>query len=80
MYTMLTAEVPHVVKVIFLVIYILGFIFCIFMKGVVKETNLARSSKKTQYMVLFMVWLASPAVLIGLLILTFKTMFSYNKK
>lgn len=76
----LTAEVPQAVKITVLVIYILGFLFCIFIKGVIDKTPLAKSSNKTQLMVLFMIWLASPALLVGLLIVTLKTLFKNGNK
>lgn len=76
----LTAEVPQAVKITVLVIYILGFLFCIFIKGVIDKTPLAKSSNKTQLMVLFVIWLASPALLVGLLIVTLKTLFKNGNK
>lgn len=76
----LTAEVPQAVKITVLVIYILGFLFCIFIKGVIDKTPLAKSSNKTQLTVLFMIWLASPALLAGLLVVTIKTLFKNGNK
>lgn len=76
----LTVEVPQAVKITVLVIYILGFLFCIFIKGVIDKTTLAKSSNKNQLMVLFMIWLASPALLAGLLIVTIKTLFKNGNK
>lgn len=76
----LTVEVPQAVKITVLVIYILGFLFCIFIKGVIDKTPLAKSSNKNQLTVLFMIWLASPALLVGLLIVTIKTLFKNGNK
>lgn len=76
----LTSEIPNVVKITVLVIYILGFWFCIFIKNVINKTTLARSSRKTRLTTLFMIWLASPAVLIGLLAVTIKTFFKNGNK
>lgn len=76
----LTAEVPQAVKITVLVIYILGFLFCIFIKGVIGKTPLAKSSNKNQLTVLFMIWLASPALLAGLLVVTIKTLFKNGNK
>lgn len=76
----LTSEIPNVVKITVLVIYILGFLFCIFIRGVIDKTPLAKSSSKTQLTVLFMIWLASPALLAGLLVVTLKTLFKNGKK
>lgn len=76
----LTSEIPNVVKITVLVIYILGFLFCIFIRGVIDKTPLAKSSSKTQLTVLFMIWLASPALLAGLLVVTLKTLFKNGKR
>lgn len=80
MFNALTVEVPQAVKITVLVIYILGFLFCIFINGVIDKTPLAKSSNKTKLMVLFMIWLASPALLAGLLVVTIKTLFKNGNK
>jgi len=60
--------------------YILGFIFCIFLRSVISKTPLKRSSTKVRYGVLFLIWMMSPAVVIGLFILTMEVIFRHGDK
>lgn len=57
-----------------IIMYILGFIFCIFLRSVISETPLKRSSTKVRYGILFLIWMMSPAVVIGLFFLTMKVL------
>lgn len=60
--------------------YGLGLLFCIFLRSVIQETPLKRSSTKVRYGVLFLIWMMSPAVVIGLFILTMKVIFIHGDK
>lgn len=63
-----------------IIMYILGFIFCIFLRSVITETPLKRSSTKVRYGVLFLIWMMSPAVVIGLFLLTLKVILKHGDK
>lgn len=63
-----------------IIMYILGFILCIFLRSVISETPLKRSSTKVRYGVLFLIWMMSPAVVIGLFFLTMKVIFRHGDK
>jgi len=58
-----------------LVFYTLGFIFCLFIRSIIEETPLKKATNPVRYRVLFLIWAVSPAVITGLFILTFKTLF-----
>lgn len=63
-----------------LVFYTLGFIFCLFIRSVIEETPLKKASNPVRYGVLFLIWVVSPAVIIGLFTLTFKTLFKNGNR
>lgn len=63
-----------------LVFYTLGFIFCLFIRSVIEETPLKKASNPVRYGVLFIIWMVSPAVVIGLFALTFNVLFRNGKK
>ena len=80
MYNTLTATPPTWLGYTLLIMYVLGFIFCIFLKSVIQETPLKKSSNPVRYGVLFLIWAVSPAVVTGLFILTFNVLFRNGKK
>lgn len=51
-------------------IYIIGFIFCIFLRGIINESALRKQGAPVRYAVLLLVWIFSPAVILGLLWVT----------
>lgn len=63
-----------------LIMYVLGFIFCIFLISVIKETPLRKASNPVRYGVLFLIWAVSPAVITGLFILTLKILFKNDTR
>lgn len=63
-----------------LVFYILGFIFCLFIRSVIEETPLKKASNPVRYGVLFLIWAVSPAVITGLFILTLKILFKNDTR
>ena len=60
--------------------YGLGLLFCIFLRSVIQETPLKRSSTPVRYGVLFLIWMMSPAVVMGLFFLTIKVIFRHGDK
>lgn len=80
MYNTLTATPPTWLGYTLLIMYVLGFIFCIFLISVIKETQLRKASNPVRYGVLFLIWAVSPAVVTGLFILTFNVLFRNGKK
>ena len=80
MYNTLTATPPTWLGYTILIMYVLGFIFCIFLKSVIQETPLRKASNPVRYGVLFLIWAVSPAVVTGLFILTFNVLFRNGKK
>ena len=80
MYNTLTATPPTWLGYTLLIMYVLGFIFCIFLINVIKETPLGKASNPVRYGVLFLIWAVSPAVVTGLFILTFNVLFRNGKK
>lgn len=80
MYNTLTATPPTWFGYTLLIMYVLGFIFCIFLISVIKETTLGKASNPVRYGVLFLIWAVSPAVVTGLFILTFNVLFRNGKK
>lgn len=80
MYNTLTATPPTWLGYTLLIMYVLGFIFCIFLKSVIQETPLKKASNPVRYGVLFLIWVVSPAVVTGLFILTFNVLFKNGKK
>lgn len=80
MYNTLTATPPTWLGYTLLIMYVLGFIFCIFLKSVIKETLLRKASNPVRYGVLFLIWMVSPAVVTGLFILTFNVLLRNGKK
>ena len=80
MYNTLTATPPTWLGYTLLIMYVLGFIFCIFLKSVIQETPLKKASNPVRYGVLFLIWMVSPAVVTGLFILTFNVLFRNGKK
>lgn len=80
MYNTLTATPPTWLGYTLLIMYVLGFIFCIFLISVIKETSLKKASNPVRYGVLFIIWMVSPAVVTGLFILTFNVLFRNGKK
>lgn len=80
MYNTLTATPPTWLGYTLLIMYVLGFIFCIFLKSVIQETPLKKASNTVRYGVLFLIWAVSPAVVTGLFILTFNVLFRNGKK
>lgn len=80
MYNTLTATPPTWLGYTLLIMYVLGFIFCIFLISVIKETPLRKASNQVRYGVLFLIWAVSPAVVTGLFILTFNVLFRNGKK
>ncbi len=80
MYNTLTATTPTWLGYTLLIMYVLGFIFCIFLISVIKETPLMKASNPVRYGVLFLIWAVSPAVVTGLFILTFNVLFRNGKK
>lgn len=60
--------------------YGLGLLFCIFLRSVIKKTPLKRSSTSVRYGVLFLIWMMSPAVVMGLFFLTLKAIFRHGDK
>ena len=63
-----------------LVFYTLGFIFCLFIRSVIEETPLKKASNPVRYGVLFLIWMMSPAVVMGLFFLTMKVIFRHGDK
>nr|DAS89710.1 MAG TPA: hypothetical protein [Caudoviricetes sp.] len=80
MYNTLTATPPTWLGYTLLIMYVLGFIFCIFLKSVIQETPLKKASNPVRYGVLFLIWMVSPAVVTGLFILTFNVLFRNGQK
>lgn len=80
MYNMLTVTPPTWLGYTLLIMYVLGFIFCILLISVIKETPLVKASNTVRYGVLFLIWAVSPAVVTGLFILTFNVLFRNGKK
>lgn len=80
MYNTLTATPSIWLGYTLLIMYVLGFIFCIFLISVIKETPLGKASNPVRYGVLFLIWAVSPAVVTGLVILTFNVLFRNGKK
>lgn len=80
MYNTLTATPPTWLGYTLLIMYVLGFIFCIFLISVIKETPLGKASNPVRYGVLFLIWAVSPAVVTGMFILTFNVLFRNGKK
>lgn len=80
MYNTLTATPPTWLGYTLLIMYVLGFIFCIFLKSVIKETPLKKASNPVRYGVLFLIWAVSPAVITGLFILTLKILFKNDTR
>ena len=80
MYNTLTATPPTWLGYTLLIMYVLGFIFCIFLESVIQETPLKKASNPVRYGVLFLIWAVSPAVVTGLFILTFNVLFRNGKK
>lgn len=77
---MFTSPAPTWLGYTILSFYILGFFFCLFICSVIKETPLKKASNPVRYGVLFLIWAVSPAVVIGLFILTFNVLFRNGKK
>lgn len=77
---MLTSTPPIWFGYTLIIMYILGFIFCIFLRSIITETPLKRSSTKVGYGVLFLILMMSPAVVIGLFLLTLKVIFKHGDK
>lgn len=77
---MLTSTPPIWFGYTLIIMYILGFIFCIFLRSVISEAPLKRSSTKVRYGVLFLIWMMSPAVVMGLFFLTMKVIFRHGDK
>lgn len=77
---MLTSTPPIWFGYTFIIMYILGFILCIFLRSVISETPLKRSSTKVRYGVLFLIWMMSPAVVMGLFFLTMEVIFRHGDK
>lgn len=63
-----------------LVLYTLGFIFCLFIRSVIEETPLKKAPNPVRYGVLFLIWAVSPAVITGLFILTLKILFKNDTR
>lgn len=63
-----------------LVFYTLGFIFCLFIRGVIEKTPLKKASNLVRYGVLFLIWAVSPVVITGLFILTLKIIFENDTR
>lgn len=80
MYNQLLVTTPTWFNYTLLIIYTLGFIFCIFLKGIIEDTPLKRSTNRVRYGVLFLIWVMSPAVITGLLMLTLKVFFRNGDK
>ena len=80
MHNTLTATPPTWLGYTLLIMYVLGFIFCIFLKSVIQETPLKKASNPVRYGVLFLIWAVSPAVVTVLFILTFNVLFRNGKK
>lgn len=59
-----------------LVVYFLGFLFCVYLKGIIEESKLKNCSKPVRYIVLFLIWAFSPAVILGFIVLTIKVFFT----
>lgn len=77
---MLTSTPPIWFGYTLIIMYILGFIFCIFLRSIITETPLKRLSTKVRYGVLFLILMMSPAVVIGLFLLTLKVIFKHGDK
>lgn len=77
---MFTSPVPTWLGYTILSFYILGFFFCLFIRSVIEETPLKKASNPVRYGVLFLIWAVSPAVVTGLVILTFNVLFRNGKK
>ena len=75
-----TSPAPAWLGYTLLVFYTLGFIFCLFIRSVIEETPLKKASNPVRYGVLFLIWAVSPAVVTGMLILTFNVLFRNGKK
>lgn len=80
MYNTLTATPQTWLGYTLLIMYVLGFIFCIFLRSVIQETPLKKASNPVRYGVLFIIWMVSPAVVAGLVILTLNVLFRNGKK
>lgn len=52
-------------------IYIIGLIFCIYLRGIINDFALKKQGAPVRYMVLLLIWIFSPAVILGLLWVTF---------
>lgn len=60
--------------------YGLGLLFCISLRSVIQETTLKRSSILVRYGVLFLIWMMSPAVVMGLFFLIMEVIFRHGDK
>ena len=73
----------NVIEKVIIIIYVLGIFFCIYLRGVIKESSLRKYGLSVKYSVLFIIWLLSPAVLLGLIWVTisaFKRKHYENKR
>lgn len=59
--------------------YTLGFIFMLYVRSVIDETKIKNRSNTVKNGVLFLIWALSPAVLVGLISVTLKTLFGNGK-
>lgn len=59
--------------------YIIGFVFMLYVRSVIDETPIRNRSNTVKNGVLFLIWALSPAVLVGLISVTLKTLFSNGK-
>lgn len=71
--------VTSVLKYFLVASYTLGFIFMLYVRSVIDETPIRSRSKAVKNGVLFLIWALSPAVLVGLIAVTIKTLFSNGK-
>lgn len=70
---LITAEPVNGLIQVIIWVYILGLLFCILLRDVINKSNLQNiGGKPVRYAVLFFIWVCSPAVIIGLLILTIR--------
>jgi hypothetical protein len=77
---MFTSPAPTWLGYTILSFYIIGFFFCLFIRSVIEETPLKKASNPVRYGVLFLIWVVSPAVIIGLFTLTFKILFKNGNR
>ena len=67
----------NIVEKVIIITYVLGIFFCIYLKGIIKESSLNKYGSPVRYSVLFIIWLLSPAVLVGLI---WVTISSFSRK